>query len=1106
MIFGGLRKLIPQNSDVEQNEPDTPPAQPHANAHDVQAEPRGTVNQRLDDLTRRIKQLSEAKPEPGPEHYAPRRQSAQATVPNVPLPPSLERALFEITTRQRVLTSVRGARESSTVAPALTNPVAAAAAPTATAPASIPAAPVAPAPAPAVAAMAPAIEPVAPAAVASPPAAPAPAAAPQPMQNLAGLEEQLRAITGKIDSMRQHDVERAITALREELTEIGRSLNEALPRHSLEIIEWRIHDLTKRIAEGKTAGADADALTRVESGLGDVREALRALTPAESLVGFNDAVADLARRIDLIVAHKDPVTFAELESAVTTLREMAGHIASNETVGRLSAEVQALGEKIEQFAKATADGGTFDTLESSITSLSDALAERTPSATAVSPRIEPLLEQLVDKVQQIQDSRHDNNTTLANIEHRLDALTVELTAPAQDAAASAQLQQLVGQVQQIHDLRDSSNATLTNIEYRVTTLAEELARHPQNDGALAARFEGLVEQLSAKIDQIHLSRDTSKTAFSQLEDRIGHLVQRLDASDSRLGSLETVERALADLLAHVEDIKASSGTLHADRMQGAYDLKADIARTQDAIDGLHATLGMVVDRLAAIEQGVPGQPSAEIDGSLAELRRAIDKLCTQPFVAAPAAVTAAAAVTAPPLDPDLPPDQPLEPGSVSPRRGNAATAVEAPRVEPGERPAPAGTPGSKSSFIAAARRAAQAAGQDGSNGSGGGRAARAQKPAAAKSESKSVVIRMLSRLKSLLVAASVIVIVLGAAQIVGQMLDRSDPSIPNRKTASISDSDGDKTAKAEAPIAEEHGQPPLSPATEAIASKPAQDLTTSANELPSIFSPPMIGGTNDVTGSISHGASKPAASAKQTTDGLPEAIGGVRLRSAAAAGDAAAAYEIASRFAEGRGVPANPEEAAQWYARAAAKGLAMAQFRYASMLEKGRGVKKDLAHARQLYLAAANKGNAKAMHNLAVLYAEGFDGKPDYDNAAHWFRKAADAGVSDSQFNLGVLYARGLGVEKSLAESYKWFALAAARGDGDAGKKRDSIAAEMDAKTLAAAKQATASFVAKPEPAEATTVPSPPGGWDATSGAAPAKAKLQPPSSLSTSAFTVGKR
>jgi len=241
-------------------------------------------------------------------------------------------------------------------------------------------------------------------------------------------------------------------------------------------------------------------------------------------------------------------------------------------------------------------------------------------------------------------------------------------------------------------------------------------------------------------------------------------------------------------------------------------------------------------------------------------------------------------------------------------------------------------------------------------------------------------------------------------------------------------------------------------------------------------------------------------------DRLPIAIGGPRLRSAAVAGDGAAAYEVAVRYAEGRGVPADMEEAARWYERAASKGLTPAQFRYASLLEKGQGVKKDLAQARRLYLAAAAKGNSKAMHNLAVLYAEGIDGKPDYGTAVQWFRKAAQRGIADSQYNLGVLCARGLGTAKSYAEAYKWFALAAAQGDKESAKKRDDIAAHIDAAALAAAQQAVTAFVAEPQPQEATVVPEPPGGWDHAAGASPPRVKTRPAGPLSLGAFQVGKR
>jgi localization factor PodJL len=292
-----------------------------------------------------------------------------------------------------------------------------------------------------------------------------------------------------------------------------------------------------------------------------------------------------------------------------------------------------------------------------------------------------------------------------------------------------------------------------------------------------------------------------------------------------------------------------------------------------------------------------------------------------------------------------------------------------------------------------------------------------------------------------------------------------------------------------------------------IATVPPYVLSTPA--MPSLLSPPMLGTHSDVTGSIARQASVPAATPKQPSvqlaDRLPSEIGGAHLRSAAVAGDPAAAYEIGVRFAEGHGVPANLEEAARWYERAATKGLAPAQFRYASLLEKGQGVRKDLAQARRLYLSAATKGNGKAMHNLAVLYAEGIDGKPDYNTAVQWFRKAAQRGIADSQYNLGVLCARGLGTPKSYPEAYKWFALAAAQGDKESARKRDDLAAHMDAAALAAAEAEVKNFVAEPQPEQANIVPEPPGGWDHANGAPP-RARAQPTGPLALGSFQVGKR
>ena len=233
--------------------------------------------------------------------------------------------------------------------------------------------------------------------------------------------------------------------------------------------------------------------------------------------------------------------------------------------------------------------------------------------------------------------------------------------------------------------------------------------------------------------------------------------------------------------------------------------------------------------------------------------------------------------------------------------------------------------------------------------------------------------------------------------------------------------------------------------------------------------------SNDVTGAIS--AAQASLAARKLgqvqvppSENLPDAIGGPMLRAAALKGDPTAAYEVGVRFAEGKGVPQNFDEAAKWYDRAAQAGVVPAIFRLGTFYEKGLSVKKDVDIARRYYLQAAERGNAKAMHNLAVLDADGGGNGANYKSASQWFRKAADRGVADSQFNLGILYARGIGVEQNLAESFKWFSLAAAQGDADAARKRDDIAKRLDPQSLAAAKLALQTFTAEPQPDDAINV------------------------------------
>jgi len=256
----------------------------------------------------------------------------------------------------------------------------------------------------------------------------------------------------------------------------------------------------------------------------------------------------------------------------------------------------------------------------------------------------------------------------------------------------------------------------------------------------------------------------------------------------------------------------------------------------------------------------------------------------------------------------------------------------------------------------------------------------------------------------------------------------------------------------------------LSPATRAIAGSDAIVAVADpirASSIASISTPPrppaaIVPANARPPAPLAAMPAVPSAG-PSTAPATPPAVGpNENLFGQAEAGDAAAQFDLAVRYAEGGAGPRNYELAAQWYEKAAQQGLAVAEYRLGSLYEKGLGVGKDMQRAKDLYQRAAEKGNTRAMHNLGVLAAEG--GKPNYTSAALWFGKAAEYGIRDSQYNLAVLLARGLGLPKDLVKSYTWFAIVAAAGDADAARKRDDVAARLTSSELAAANAAAADF------------------------------------------------
>ena len=910
----------------------------------------------------------------------------------------------------------------------------------------------------------------------------------QPQPDFSGLERQLSQITSQIETLRRPDVvEQSIAAFRSELAEIRQTITEAMPRRAIESLEGEIRSLGRRIDETRSTGIDSNVLSGIERVLSDIYSELRTLKPAEQLAGFDDAIRNLGGKIDMIVrSSTDPATVRQLEDAIAALKGIVSNVASNEALNELAGHVQTLSIKVDQLAHAGGNNDILSALEQRIAVLTTALEQRDRPP--------------------VGDTVYFDNA-VRTISDRLDNLQVG----------------------------NDSSASLSHVEQRVHHLLERLEMADQRGGNLSRVEEGLSDILRHLENQRSASADQ---AFRPAAPMDGELV-------------DTIKRELSDIR-----FSQSETNRH----------------TQDSLEAVHNTLGHVVDRLGQIEGDLRNARSApvarEIPPAIAEPRayesyapeppRAAASFApvprpempnpaaaqapiarapvapAPPVVQAPAlapsfdtteAAPPAAAVRPPPsprspIDPNLPPDHPLEPGSRAQTRSGSSPSERIAASEGVLNEISAGKqePVSSTNFIQAARRAAQAAAAAPPAPAGPKQNRVTALNNAARSAAKSATggdSGLSSKIRALLVGASVVVIVLGTVKMGMNLLssnDSTNSSLPAESSVAPapppapengprSDASPAITPSMTSPTLLTRQSPMSGPQIISVPQMPAIPAAAPAEPVaaPAPMAAPVV--APDVTGSIITPAERAPAAAPApmkdkakvkftpVADVLPESIGSTALRAAANKGDPGAAFEIGIRYAEGRGVAQDYTTAAKWYERAAQGGIVPATFRLGTLYEKGLGLKKDIDTARRYYLDAAEKGSAKAMHNLAVLDADGGGAGPNYKSASQWFRKAAERGVADSQFNLGILYARGIGVEQNLAESFKWFSLAAAQGDADSGRKRDDVAKRLDAQSLAAAKLATQTFVAEAQPDEATASGAPAGGWDT---AAPAKPAAKP--------------
>ncbi|HBF29653.1 peptidoglycan-binding protein, partial [Rhizobium sp.] len=829
----------------------------------------------------------------------------------------------------------------------------------------------------------------------------------------------------------------------------------------------------------------------------------------------------------------DPRLVERLEDRIATIARHL-EVISEQTAGigregELVERIEGLSARIEELANQQAAQRLEERLDELGAMLDRSLSEN------LQPELAGYLSDISRKIDALDQSSLSDQlaSQIAVIGRRIDEIEIQPTVPAVDEALLRSLDDklyaIAARLDETVASPQTDHAGIAGLEQQIAHLSALISASPSADAIHGERIEG---RMAALEDYLATSDEYIVEAARQAAEAVMENYARHTPAPVAGAAPDQTADMLAALTDHLRNLEEMSRggeershrtveALHQTLVQIAEKLdqmdrcasmaappvveasKVELAKDESPVREAHREIEAAFQPAAdnstqfmrsdarsdlVIEDDkseLPSRPSL-LAGLGKRLKNRTRKQDLQASVAVPSApeqpVQARQVVEeAPSIDPAdaLLPEEAnelLEPGSGKPdvrkilekvRARQGAQTVHAEKKPDTHSTAPLKAD-DRMDFIAAARRAAQAAANETDRGF------RAQKPSMADEVKGASTFSRYRR--PVLMAVGALLLAAMALSLVKGMGGGGAPAPVKAPVSALPVPSQTQTAEAKSPVAApvlDVTRGPDVAAPTGAANLSARPIGGGQQLAP--LAPSFNGAAPQQAGFAPTAPVMEPAAPKPAFD-VPAEITEASLVSAAKAGDAAALFEIGSRYIEGRGVPADFSKAAIWFQRAADQGLAPARYRLAGLYEKGTGVARDINKAKGLYLLAAAAGNAAAMHNLAVMYASGSDGKTDMQEAAKWFIKAANLGVTDSQFNLAVLYARGTGVKQDLGESYKWFALAARDGDKDAGEKRDEVAKAMAPDVLERAKASVQQWQATPMDNDANSV-NIPDGW-----------------------------
>jgi localization factor PodJL len=790
--------------------------------------------------------------------------------------------------------------------------------------------------------------------VASEPDLPSPATAPQlaaeaserPLE-FPELEEQLRRITAQIESLRSTGLDQVIAVFRSDLAEIRRQLTEALPRKAVESLCVEVEALARRIDRSRAWTGDSDAIAGIERGLAEVRDALRGMTTAESLVGFDEALKALAQKIDLIIAREDPAALRQLETAITALRGIVSHVASNDALGKVAEDVRNLAAKIDSLAKGAASGQAVSALGSRIDTLTDAI---NASAEIAAPRgLEKLLSDTMEKLEAVRLTTDPSafkrlEERIAQLIGRLDVSDARL---GNLAAVERGVTDLLGHIEQLRGAETASPAgprpaAVAAIERDVAEIKRSEQLTQESLEAVHGTAEQVVGRLAMIESDIHDAAmraprnqmsaqaaaekaQPAATMPSQSGGPTAELIAPAERQDFIAAARRATQAATAagsdDAIRSRSRRRRRSGSGANGEMQGnkPWRLRKLLVAAGIAlvtVGCLQIALHIFQDSRPAGEPPAPWQrpapPATQPDKNPNVEGAQSGSL--QPAGAPEAAPAARSEPMAAPASDAGPDARPAENAAESPRANAPQNSPAEPPAGPQPAPPPAPGPGAPQS----------------------------------------------------------------AAPPVG-------PAPTTPAAPSLAPNAADPTGSL---------PPPRPPAAAASSPRPSSSVATQTPELDTL--PPTIGGPSLRAAAISGDMAAQYEIALRFGEGrgVPrnERQAAYWLDLAAKQGLAPAQFRLGGYYEKGIGVKKDLAAARDLYLAAAAKGNGKAMHNLAVLYADGVNGRPDYHTAAHWFRRAADRGITDSQYNLAILYARGSGEPQNYVEAYKWFALAAKFG------------------------------------------------------------------------------------------------------------------